>query len=329
MGTSSSGLTFFEPVFSTAEYEGLADIITGFDASGGGAIQITPGGGFAGRRRTTNFFTNTSGQVQRRNPSSTGNLTPTRFTNIGRGEIKIFRTFIQDWTLQDWEDLGLPSEMGQRQAGLQFGAHKAENMMTTALSAVLGSLGAIGATAKLDISAASTPTLNFPDLNNGFAKHGDRAQEIVTLFMHSKPWHDLIGDAIVNREFAAGALAIFQGTTGTSGRIPVVTDIAPLLVAGSPNKYNSLALVRGAVEIEEGNSERRNLAIVTGDATAAPENLLVRLQIEWSFTLKVRGMSWKAGSADNPDDSTLADATKWDLVVSSHKLGPGIFILSQ
>ncbi len=327
-GASPSGFVFYDEQFGGGSYEGQSQIITGFDATGGGAIRLV-GGSAVGRRRKSTFFTAPgSSPVTRRDPSSAGTVTPALFSNVGYTDIKVYRSFVHDWTNQDFLDLGLGTEEGQRLAGIQFGEFKAKDMLNTALAALIGAFGAIGSAVTLDISGAATPTLNHPALNSGYAKLGDHSSSIVSLFMHSKPWHDLIGDAIVNQNFAAGQLAIYEGTTRTGGRVPVVTDDPSLFDATpNPDNYLTMGLVPDAVHVEDTEPEARVFGPVTGAVAAAPANITWRLQVNWAYTLKVKGMSYSSAT-DNPDSSGLATAGNWTQAVTSSKLGPGVIIRS-
>jgi Major capsid protein 13-like len=326
MPTSSSGLTFYDETFSTGEYEGLAQRVDGFNEASGNAIRINRVAQ-RGRKTSANFFTHHQAVV-RRDPTSSGTVTPSRFTNTTHVRIKVYRNYTTDWALQDFNDLGLNTETGQRLAGIEFGQQKYQDYLNTALSAGLGALLATGSSITTDITGASTTTLNHPDLNVGYSKLGDNSFAIRSVFMHSKPWHDLIGDAIVNQSFAAGQLAIYEGTTRTGGRIPIVTDAAPLIVtAPTPDQYYLMGLTENAILIEESEEEQRWLGIVPGDHNTAPENILVRFIAQYAFTLNLKGVSYTG--TDNPDASTLATSGNWALRVSNAKQGLGVLMKTE
>lgn len=322
-----SGLNLYNDQFSSGAYEGIAQQVDLFENRSGNALRIVRRSQ-RGRKTETDFFTNVQ-MVGRRDPTSNGVVTPTVFTDATHIKIKLYRQVRHDWYWQDFVDKGLDTAEGQRLAGVQFGIQKAQDYLNTALSAVVGALLAVGANITHDITGEDTKTLNHPSINRGYAKLGDQSARIVTLIMHSVPYFDLIGDTIVNREFAGGAMAIGEGRTVTGGRVPIMTDAAPLVVtADTPDSYYSLGLVENAVVVEESEDEIRDLGIVRGDNAEAPANIKVRLSIDYAITLNMRGVSY-TGATLNPDAATLATAANWTQKVSSHKLGPGVIIKSQ
>ncbi len=332
MPTTPSGLTFFPDQFTTGRWEGLAQFITGFNAASANAIRLSPGN-VRGRRRNTTFFNTNNAFVQRRDPESTGDTTWQTLSNTTHTSIKVYRNSRYLYRKTEFADLGLSEQDGQLLWGQQFGALQAQDMLNTALAALTGAIEAIGASAIHDITGDTVKTVSYDALNLGMAKMGDMGMSIAALAMHSKPWHDIIGDALVNQKFAPqGAnLVINEGVARTMGRISAITDSPSFIdTTPTPDHYKTLGLFTDAITVElNPDDEAMEFGVITGSASATPENISAGLMVDYAFTINIRGVRYKDASVNNPDAATIADSSNWTLVASDRKLGPGFLILSE
>lgn len=330
MPTTVSGLTFYEEEFETGMYQGLTQAVDGFNASSGGAIQLTVGAR-KGRNPKHTFFQSPAGLIQRRDPTSAGTLVPVVMGNAEKRTIKIFSAAPMHWRSQDWEDQGMSDAMGSNLFGIAYGEALAQQYMNSAVSALVGAIAEIGATATEDVSG--TGTFDYGVLNTALGKFGDRRPAIRTLVAYSKPLTDLLGQAFTSQQvaFQLGTATIYNGSLPTIGLQVVNTDAPPLFINNTgTDHYWTLALQQGAVRLATGPT-RTVFGLVTGTVGATPENQTWLLSVEYSFEIEVMGVSYTGGSvAVNPNDAALADAANWtDVTNSSVKHGPGIAIKSQ
>lgn len=332
MPTTPSGLQFFPDQFTTGRWEGLAQFITGFNAASANAIRLSPGN-VRGRRRNTTFFNTNASFVQRRDPEATGDTTWQTLGNATHTSIKVYRNSRYLYRKTEYADLGLSEMDGQILWGQQFGALQAQDMLNTALAALTGAVEAIGASAIHDITGATTKTMSYDAINLGMAKMGDAGMNVAAICMHSKPWYDLIGDALLNQKFApAGAnLIINEGVPRTMNRTSVVTDSPSFIdTVPDPDQYKALGLFADAVTVElNPEDEAMEFGVITGSAAATPENISAGLMVDYAFTINIRGVRYAEASVNNPDAATIADSSNWSLVASNRKLGPGFMIVTE
>jgi hypothetical protein len=329
MPTTVSGLTFYEEQFETGLYQGLTQAVDGFNAASGGAIMLANGAA-KGRKPLQTFFQHQAGLMQSRDPSGTGTLTPVKVGNAEHASIKAFDAAPMTFTSQDWEDMGMSDTTGTFLYGVMYGESLAERLLNAAISALIGATQAIGATAVHDYSG--TGALDYGVLNTALGKMGDRRQSLRTLVAYSKPLTDLIGQAFTSQQvaFQLGSATIYSGAMPTLGLGVVNTDAPPLFVdLSGTDHYWTLALVPGAISLKTGPS-RRIFNVITGSATATPENHTWLLSIESSFEIKVRGVSYTGAAL--PNNAALATSGNWTHVTGSAaqvKNGPGIAIKTQ
>ena len=206
--------------------------------------------------------------------------------------------------------------------GTQIAKAMEVDMMTSACRAGVAALNNQSAN-KLD---ATSGTMTASVLNNGNAKLGDASGKITAYVMHSKPFHDLIGNQITlgNGEQAAGT-TVYGGLPATLGRPVIVTDCSSLMVDDSPDLYYTLALTESGLVVENSEEETMYSELVTG-----LENLVVRLQGEFAYNLGVKGFKWDVGNGGaNPLDAAVATGSNWDKVATSYKDLAGALIITR
>ncbi len=205
--------------------------------------------------------------------------------------------------------------------GQQSGKAVAVEMANTATRVLKAGLTAMNAGGMVYDGTAGVPT--HTGLVKTLAKIGDASNNVVAWVMHSKSYFDLVEQAITDKVYEVAGVTIYTGNVATLGRPAIVLDSAPLITTGTTNNYHILGLVRGACIIDE--SEERD--IVT-DVITGQENIIQRIQGEYAYNVKLRGMKWDVTNGGaNPDDTALGTSTNWDDVTAAGnagKAGPGV-----
>ena len=206
-----------------------------------------------------------------------------------------------------------------------IGVQAAKAMQVEQLNtSLLAARAALVAQAANLYTVPSNGILGTQGLVSGLGKYGDAADRIVVWVMHSKAYYDLVAGQIAANIDGLSNFNVATGTPVTLNRPVIITD-SPSLIAGSPNDYYTLGLTAGAIEVED--SEQTTIArdIVTG-----LENLVVRMQGEYAYNLKLKGFTWDvANGLANPTNSAIGTATNWDPVMNSFKDFAGVVIKSR
>ena len=210
--------------------------------------------------------------------------------------------------------------------GQQIGQAVSLEMINTTLACLDAALsGVAGLTT--DASALTTPNgpnLTHTNLVTAMSKLGDRSNRLVAWVMHSKPYFDLVKNAIADKVFEVAGVTIYSGNVATFGRPVVVIDSANLFDATPvPDTYTTLGLVQDAAIINE--SEGRD---IVSDVVTGLDNLVIRMQGEYAYNLKLKGFAWDVTNGGaNPSDAALATATNWDKAATDDKDLPGVRLL--
>ena len=210
------------------------------------------------------------------------------------------------------------------EGALVIGEQVAMAIMQDYLNTSVGSLSnRLSGDADLEYDgSAGTLTLNA--LNKGAALFGDKAQDIRAWIMHSKAYHDLIDAGITNSNqlFEFGSVQI---VTDQAGRPLVVSDIPELLTTGTPDTYQSLGLVTGAIACEDNGDFFSNMETNNGDI-----NIQRTWQSEYTYNVRLKGYQWdKANGGASPTDAELFTATNWDKVATYDKDTAGVSVKTQ
>jgi len=170
----------------------------------------------------------------------------------------------------------------------------------------------------------STATINHAGLVSAMAKFGDAGQNVVAFVMHSKPFYDLMQQSIADKIFEVAGVTIHTGTVASLNRPIIVSDIAGLIDAGSPNKYHTLALTRNAISVEE--SEGREIA---SDLVLGLEQMAMRYQGEYAYNVGLKGYSWNiAGGGKNPTAGALTTEANWLPIATDDKNTGGVRLIT-
>ena len=320
-----SDLAVFTDYVYETKTEVVAQEVDMFNAASEGAIILTPGAN-VGDYSDGAMWAKISGLVRRRNAYGTGTVGEKSLAMLVDTMVKVAAGTppvrvdpgMFEWIQKDPAEAGVV--IGQQLAGDTLA-----DMLNVALMAGAAALSGVAALT-YDGSDAGDGKMNFPTFNEGQRLLGDRAQEIAVWVMHSTPLFDIYGAALAN---ATGLFTSSNGKINIKqdpfGRLFCITDSPSLVVAGTPNEYRSLGLVRGALRVETNGDYTSNIDTKNGN-----ENIVRTYQAEWSYNLGVKGFAWdKANGGKSPTDSALAVATNWDKYVTSPKDGPGIMILTK
>jgi hypothetical protein len=296
-----------------------------FNASSNGCLRLVTRG-IKGDYEKESFLKSTASLIVRRDPTSVAGLTDGALSQAEYIGVKVNRRIGPiAQTMDAFKKIAVDPGEFSVMLGQQVGKAIAVDYVNVAVSAALAGIQGDG-TLEYDASGDATPTLNHTALVSGLSKFGDASSRIVCWVMHSKPYFDLMKQAIADKIFEVAGVTIYQGTVATFNRPTIVIDSASLTTGtGTAQRYFTLGLTDGAVEVAE--SEERN---VVSDLVTGLENLVMRIQGEYAFNLRVKGCQWDTTNGGvNPADATIATSTNWDKVAVDSKLMPGIDVKSK
>lgn len=318
-----SNFTIYDEYYQTAMLEALAANLNVFNAASNGAIILRD------QAITGNYVYETMfdlpDTVDHRDNTSVSGQTDLYLTDSEKVTVKTNLKYKPvKMTLDAWRKKGMTAQdystiLGRANAGLK--QQSLVSIATSILSAKLASVTAL----THDISSDSANTLTVDDLAQGLAKFGDAAQNIVCWVMHSKPYFNLVRQAIADKIYQEAGTVVYGGSPGTLGKPVIVTD-AGLFSDDSVPDYYTLGLTAGAIELVQSEPD-----VVVTDLVTGEENLAYRIQGEFAVNIGVRGCTWDVShGSSNPTLATLATASNWDAIYSSNvKTLPGVCIISK
>ena len=225
-------------------------------------------------------------------------------------------------TLDAWKKIGSSINEMSFILGQQAAEKVTQSYLHRALIGVQTCIESIGATAHYDGTGAD---ISYSVLNTGNRLFGDASSNIKTYIMHSKPWHDLVGDGIDETINDVATYSIKEGKTYSLDRNVVVVDDAALInedgVSSGIDSYYTLGLVQNASVIEQ-SEETTQIMTLVDDL----ENIMYRFRVEYAFNVGIKGFQYVEATGISPTDAVLGTTTSWSQIVSSIKNGPGIII---
>jgi len=323
---TGTGLDFkiYDEYVQTGLVECIVQNVLAFNGASSNALRLVVEA-LKGNYDYNAFFQDATIIGRRDVDDSTSDVADTKLTQEEIIGVKLNRSLLPiGMTLDAFRKIGSPNdEMLSRIVGEMFGPRQLQEKLNVALYALCAALENIGTTVTHDGTAAN---MTHTALNLGNAKMGDQAGKIICYVMHSKPWHDLIGSAMVSTITNVADVAVKDGSTFGLGRNVIVTDSPALMnedgISSGVYSYNTLGLVMDACEIED--SERTT---VTNQIITGKPNLINRIQGEYAYSIKVKGVQYDVSNGGkNPTDATIATATNWDQVATSIKSCPGVLI---
>jgi hypothetical protein len=329
-GTASNFKIYNEYTHS-GMVETLVQMSAAFNAASRGAIKLTS----VSRRGDydyESFFANTANLVTRRVNTGSAALASVTDLALAQAEqvgVKLNRKIGPVANTLDSFKKIQHGPFNENALDFAIGVQAAKGMQIEQLNTALLSLRtALNNQATNLYTVPSNGTLGTSGLVSGLAKYGDAADRIVVWIMHSKPYYDLVQNQITANIDGVSNFNVGSATPITLNRPVLVTDSSALAVTGgspSVTNYYSFGLTAAALEVED--SEETTIArdIITG-----LENLIVRMQGEYAYNLKMKGFTWDvAGGCANPSESAIGTATNWDPVMGSYKDFAGVVIKSR
>jgi hypothetical protein len=310
--------------FFGGQLEAIVQMIDGFNAASRNALVLQSKllkGDYA-----YESFMNDITLITRRDPTSVATADDTAMTQGEMISVKLNRKIgpVAN-TIDSFRKIAADPELFSFMFGQMFGPKKVQEMLNTAISALVG---AIGTTTANMYTVPTNGVLSFSGLVNGLAKFGDQSSRITAWVMHSKSYFDLVGQAVTDKVYGVADVAIFEGTTGTLGRPVIVTDAPALKISSGGSvptyTYATLGLVEGAAVVEESEEQEIESQLITG-----LENLVMRIQGEYAYNLGLKGYKYDVTSGGlNPDATAVALGTNWDKAVTYDKNLAGVRIIS-
>lgn len=318
--------TNYDEQFHSGILDALAENINVFNAASAGAITLSPGVHMGQYNKSTEFdrITDLVTRQDLTSSSAVTDISNTDSENIGvKINAKIGPTAVAK---NSFKMQGKDPALFSFLVGQQAGEDIAKYMLNYATAALVSALGD-QTDLQYDATGQTIKTLTQRHLVKGMQKRGDQAGEIVAFLGHSLPFFDMMGSQIdIATDNAAGAV-INSGTVGTLGKPFIVTDNSYLInTTPSPYQYRTFGLVPGAARVEISSP----LEVVVDPRVTGREQLVIRYQGEWSFTLWVKGCAWDTSTGGaNPLIATVATSGNWDKYVSSVKAMAGVMVITE
>lgn len=164
-------------------------------------------------------------------------------------------------------------------------------------------------------------------LNATLAKLGDQRGRIRALVMHSESYRQLVDQNVGAALTGVSDLVLREGTTATYGLPVLVTDASALTgdligSAGTADEYIVLGLVENAMELTVTEEYTFDVTKMTGKEIPSYE-----MFGRWAHELRVKGLSWKTSSADNPTTTALGTTSNWEKKATSNKMCAGVALI--
>ena len=268
------------------------------------------------------FFKNVTDLVSRRDPTDTTAATSKKLEQSETAAVKVNGTIGPvDNTLDSFKKIGEDPAVMSFVLGQQFGVGIALDYVNTGILAAATAMRTEASMVHSDL----TTTLNAEVLNDGLRKMGDRASRVRALVMHSTGFRNLIGNQILEKVTGISDVVIYGGSPGSLGRPVYVTDSEALIitdgVSAGVDSYITLGLTEDAIVMNQSEEQTVVTDLVTG-----LNNLVLRLQGEYAFTVAVKGFAYTGAAA--PDDSVLGNGANWTYTYADNKAGPGVAIIT-
>jgi len=298
-----------------------------FNAASNGAIRLSTKTA-RGNYNYESFFKNLGATLAaRRDNTSVSAQTDTAMTQDEHVMVKLSRKIKPVATTRD-AFLKAFGTMSQTMFGDVVAEQVANIMQLEMVNSVLAAVrAALKQQSASYVTEASLGAISTNSLVSSLAAMGDRANRVVAWVMHSKPYYDLVKNQIAGNITNVSDFNIATATPITLNRPVIVTDSASLIAnLNSPdvNNYFTLGLTAGAVEIE--NSEEQ---YVTFQEVTGLENIVIRMQGEYAYTVGLKGFKWDVGNGGaNPDATALALGTNWDTIFTDVKDRAGIALMT-
>lgn len=294
--------------------ETLVQNTDAFNAASGNTIRLV-----TARRRgdfaQESFIKNVTGLVNRRGVSGSPENATVTSNPVPMDEfvsVKVNRRVGPiDQTLDSFRKLGENADLEvlSRKIGGQIAKAVQVDQLESGLTSLVAGITAQGA---LTNTTSPEVTITTNRLVDGLATFGDAASRIAIWVMHSKVYFDLVKEQIAANIDGISNFNIANASPVTLNRPVLISDSASLVNGGI---YTTLGLTQDACIMEDSEEES-----LMGDLITGKDNLVVRLQGEFAYNIKLKGTAWDvANGGVNPDDTALGTGTNWDSVMDNVK----------
>ena len=312
----------YEEQFYGSYNDVIAQNVDVFNSGSGGAIQMVQAE-HVGNFRKEAYFAQIANLVTRRDITSVASVTDDELTSDEVIEPKLARRFQVANTFDSFRKIGASPEEFVSHVGEQAATAKMQDMLDTVLLCGVTALRKQTTTFHNRGSAAAN-TLRYTYLTQGLQKFGDKASQIVLWVFHSKSFTDLMETNISSLQNTTALPLVQDGITGTINRPYILTDSASLIntdgVTSGTDSYYTLGLTASGLAALMSEGDQVVLDTVTGN-----ENLIYRVQGEYSYDAAVKGFSY-TDSGVNPADAALGSTSNWTLKRASVKSTAGVVI---
>lgn len=326
MGSLASDFKLYEEQYFGGMFDRIQQVIQAFNGNSANTIRLSSRVLPAHFNRES-IFKKVADMISRRDITSIDPVADKKLEQDEFVGVKVNRTAGPvASTLDAWKKIAKDPQEFSFLLGQMYGEAKIQDMINTAILVVESAISG-QSDLNFDATGESTKTTTHAHIVSGISKMGDQAGRIRAFVMHSKPYYDLVKQAIGDKIFEVAGAVIYSGTVATFGKPTIVIDSPALHDANGSHTdtYNILGLTEGAIDVVESEQETVAFDLVTG-----LKNLMYRYQAEYAYNLNVKGMRWDTQNGGiNPSDATLGTSSNWIKVLSDIKSLSGVRIKVQ
>ncbi|MEY2653574.1 MAG: hypothetical protein RLZZ524_602 [Pseudomonadota bacterium] len=325
--TTVSDLKVSTPQIRNAYAERVAKAVNEFIAGAGAAFVINDAA-VPGEYLKESFWKLPSGLVSRRITSGTGSDSSATPVTVAQDENVKVRLSRKIGPVQITDDALRKILTAPDEFGMWVGEMAAEAVLEKMIAdGLMGAAAALNRSPyQADRSSLTDPTLSRAALAAGLALMGDRAGDVKVWVMHSKAYWDLVAkdmDPSTSSDALLANVALYGGSPATLGRPALVIDDSSLVIDETTDKYLTLGLTAGAIQL----TADTQLTDMLVERVGGNENITTRIQGERDWFMQLKGFAWDVSNGGaNPADAALATATNWDAVSTSAKDRAGVCI---
>lgn len=280
------------------------------------------------------FFDLIDNLVQERDPTSTADVVPSGLSHSEHVSPKVNRRIGPHVdTLDKFKKINKDPSIMSFILGQQSAKAVMLDYLNTgliALSAAIKSEPELVYNADADANATKK-TANPLVFIKGLSKMGDASSRIRSWVMPSKPFFDMVEDAVLEKVTGISDIAVYGGMPGSQGLPVYKTDSAALIETGRvdgtgnplPNLYTILGLTENALVL----TQSENYDVVS-ERKGGGENILASFQAETAYNITIKGFSY-VGAGASPTKAQLGTTANWSRVVSDVKSAAGVAIVVQ
>ena len=297
-----------DAVASMAYIEKLQQNVEAFNGASNGAIVLTTES-LIGDFEKQDFFKELAEatMAKHRDPADITDITPDKLEQLSKINPKVNRYSFISNTLDSFKKKGWTADT----FSMLVGEAAADASMADQLNTLLAcGQGAILDQATPMIDGNGLADVTYEDIPPLLGKFGDQIGSIKLLVMHSTTYYNLMGTSVAEKLWNVAGNTINEGSNPTFGIPTLVTDSASLdMDAGKA----LMALTDGALVGVDSETLTVDAGVVRGQ-----QNLLLEVQNEWAYSIRVKGYSYTLGTV-SPTNAELIVGTSWTLVSTDLK----------